>query len=141
MIMAAVPKEGTSGWTDRFFKVRGTRHDDLANLFSNYLLEKETQDRFLTKSMVFMSRKDVAVPDHWKDYPRSNEEVHRRFQLISMKGWEKITADYAGFDSRMKLAISRSGTGSIGSVADSASGRSARSTVPPAASAPRMMYR
>lgn len=106
--VAAVPKEGTSGWTDRFFKVRGTRHNDLANLFSNYLLEKETQDRFLAKSMVFMSRKDVAVPDHWKDYPRSNEAVHSRFQLISMKGWEKITADYADFDSRMKLAISRS---------------------------------
>ncbi|WP_313524602.1 PotD/PotF family extracellular solute-binding protein [Shinella sp.] len=106
--VAAVPKEGTSGWTDRFFKVRGTRHNNLANLFSNYLLEKETQERFLAKSMVFMSRKDVTAPDHSKDYPRTNEDVHGRFQLITMKGWEKITADYATFDSRMKLSISRS---------------------------------
>ena len=34
--------------------MRGTKHDALADLFLNYLLEKETQDRFLAKSMIFM---------------------------------------------------------------------------------------
>lgn len=106
--VVAVPKEGTSGWTDRFFKVRGTHHNDLADLFSNYLLGKEAQDRFLAKSLVFMSRKDVTVPPHWQNYPRSNEEVHNRFQLITMQGWDKINADFTAFDSRMKLSISRS---------------------------------
>ena len=106
--VVAVPKEGTSGWTDRFFKVRGSRHGDLADLFSNYLLEKETQDRFLAKSLVFMSRKDVTVPEHWHNYPRTNEEVRRQFQIITMDGWTKISTDYTAYDSRMKLAISRS---------------------------------
>lgn len=106
--IAAVPDEGTSAWTDWFVKVRGTRHGDLADLFSNYLLEKETQDRFLAKSMVFMSRRDVAVPAHWHNYPRSNEDLHRMFQLITMKGWGEINADYQAFDTRMKMAIARS---------------------------------
>lgn len=105
---AAVPREGTSAWTDWFIKVRGTRHNDLADFFSNYLLEKETQDRFLAKSLVFMSRKDVAVPAHWHNYPRSNEDLHRMFQLITMNGWSKINADYQAFDSRMKTTIARS---------------------------------
>lgn len=105
---AAVPDEGTSAWTDWFIKVRGTRHNDLADLFSNYLLEKETQDRFLAKSLVFMSRKDVAVPSHWHNYPRSNEDLHRMFQLITMDGWSKINADYQAFDSRMKMTVARS---------------------------------
>lgn len=103
-----VPKEGTSAWTDWFIKVRGTRHGDLADLFQNYLLAKETQDRFLAKSMVFMSRKDVTVPAHWQNYPKSNQDFHRMFQLISMDGWKGISTEYQAFDDRMKLAISRS---------------------------------
>ena len=106
--LITVPKEGTSAWTDWFIKVRGTRHGDLADLFLNYLLAKETQDRFLAKSMVFMSRKDVAVPAHWQNYPRSNEDFHRMFQLITMDGWKSINNEYQAFDERMKLAISRS---------------------------------
>lgn len=106
--LVSVPKEGTSAWTDWFIKVRGTRHNDLADLFQNYLLAKETQDRFLAKSMVFMSRRDVTVPAHWPNYPRSNEEFHRMFQLITMNGWKSINNEYQAFDDRMKLAISRS---------------------------------
>ena len=45
--------------------MRGTKHNDLADLFLNYLLEKETQDRFLAKSLIFVARKDVTVPAHW----------------------------------------------------------------------------
>ena len=62
---ASVPVEGTSAWTDWYFKVRGTKHSELADLFLNYLLEKETQDRFLAKSLIFVARKDVTVPPHW----------------------------------------------------------------------------
>ena len=61
----AVPKEGASAWADWYFKVRGTKHNDLADLFMNYMLEKETQDRFLSQSLIFMARKDVTVPAHW----------------------------------------------------------------------------
>ncbi|MGQ3296354.1 MAG: ABC transporter substrate-binding protein [Shinella sp.] len=106
--LVTVPKEGTSAWTDWFIKVRGTRHSDLADLFLNYLLAKETQDRFLAKSMVFMSRRDVEVPSHWQNYPRSNEDLHSMFQLITMEGWASINNEYQAFDDRMKLAISRS---------------------------------
>lgn len=106
--LAAVPKEGVSAWTDRFIKVRGTRHGELADLFLNYMLEKETQDRFLAKSMVVMSRGDVTVPSHWRKYPTSNEELHKDFQLITIDGWSKIIDEYQAYDDRMKVAISRS---------------------------------
>jgi spermidine/putrescine transport system substrate-binding protein len=105
--VAGVPKEGTSAWTDWFIKVRGTRHNDLADFFLNYLLEKETQDRFLAKSMVFMSRKDVTVPAHWTGYPQSNADFHKMFQLITIDGWAKINATYQAFDDRMKQTITR----------------------------------
>ncbi len=106
--LAAVPKEGVSAWTDRFIKVRGTHHSDLADLFLNYLLEKETQDRFLAKSMVVMSRGDVTIPAHWQGYPTSNEALHKDFRLITIDGWSKIIEDYQAYDDRMKLVISRS---------------------------------
>lgn len=106
--VVGVPEEGTSAWTDWFIKVRGTRHNDLADFFLNYLLEKETQDRFLAKSMVFMSRKDVTVPPHWTGYPQSNADFHKMFQLITIDGWARINANYQAFDDRMKQTITRS---------------------------------
>lgn len=106
--VAGVPKEGTSAWTDWFIKVRGTRHNDLADFFLNYLLEKETQDRFLAKSMVLMSRKDVTVPPYWTGYPQSNADFHKMFQLITIEGWAKVNANYQAFDDRMKKTITRS---------------------------------
>ncbi len=105
--VAAVPKEGASAWADWYFKVRGTRHNDLADLFMNYLLEKETQDRFLAKSLIFMARKDVTVPEHWTGYPTSNEQFHKSFQIITMDGWDKINANYQAFDDRMKQTVAR----------------------------------
>jgi spermidine/putrescine transport system substrate-binding protein len=102
-----VPQEGTSAWTDWYFKVRGTRHADLADLFMNYMLEKETQDRFLAKSLIFMARKDVTVPAQWKGYPASNEDFHRTFQIITMDGWDKINANYQAYDDRMKQTVAR----------------------------------
>lgn len=105
--VVGVPKEGVSAWADWYFKVRGTKHGDLADLFMNYLLEKETQDRFLARSMIFMARQDVAIPAHWNGYPTSNEAFHKSFQIITMDGWDKINADYQAFDDRMKLTVQR----------------------------------
>ncbi len=104
---AAVPKEGVSAWSDWYFKVRGTKHSDLADLFMNYLLEKETQDRFLSKSMIFMARQDVTVPSHWNGYPKNNDDYHRMFQILTMDGWDKINANYQAFDDRMKQTIAK----------------------------------
>jgi spermidine/putrescine transport system substrate-binding protein len=105
--LAAVPNEGVSAWADWYFKVRGTKHNDLADLFSNYLLEKDTQDRFLAKSLIFMARKDVTVPEHWSGYPKSNEDYHRMFQIITMEGWDKINANYQAYDDRMKQTVAK----------------------------------
>ncbi|MFM8745116.1 MAG: PotD/PotF family extracellular solute-binding protein [Aestuariivirga sp.] len=105
--LASVPKEGVSAWADWYFKVRGTRHNDLADLFMNYLLDKETQDRFLAKTLIFMARKDVTVPEHWVGYPKSNEDYHRMFQIITMDGWDKINANYQAFDDRMKQTVAK----------------------------------
>ena len=105
--VVSVPKEGASAWTDWYFKVRGTKHNDLADLFMNYMLEKETQDRFLSKSLIFMARKDVTVPAHWSGYPTSNEDYHKMFQIITMDGWDKINANYQAYDDRMKQTIAK----------------------------------
>jgi spermidine/putrescine transport system substrate-binding protein len=107
----AIPKEGASAWADWYFKVRGTKHNDLADLFMNYLLEKETQDRFLAKSQIFMARKDVTVPAHWAGYPKSNEDYHKMFQIITMDGWDKINANYQAYDDRMKQTIAKTTSG------------------------------
>lgn len=107
----AIPKEGASAWADWYFKVRGTKHGDLADLFMNYLLEKETQDRFLAKSLIFMARNDVTVPSHWNGYPKSNEDYHKMFQIITMDGWDMINANYQAYDDRMKQTIAKTTSG------------------------------
>lgn len=107
----AVPQEGASAWTDWYFKVRGTRHADLADLFLNYLLEKETQDRFLANSLIFMARNDVAVPAQWgSGYPKSNDDFHKMFQLITMEGWAKIGDNFTAMDERMKQVVLKTTT-------------------------------
>ncbi|WP_373502794.1 PotD/PotF family extracellular solute-binding protein [Aestuariivirga sp.] len=106
--VAALPQEGASAWADWYFKVRGTKHNDLADLFLDYMLSKEAQDRFLSKSMIFMARNDVAVPPQWgNNYPKSNEDYHKNFQIITMDGWDKINANYQAFDDRMKQTVQR----------------------------------
>ena len=71
----------------------------------NYLLEKETQDRVLANSSIFMARKDVAVPPHWKGYPASNEDYHRMFQVITMEGWAQLLPNWEAIDKRWKEAV------------------------------------
>ena len=102
---AAIPKEGTASYTSWLMKVRGTRHSDLSDLFLGYLLEKETQQRFLDGSTDFMSRKDVAAPAHWAGYPKSDEEAGKIFNLFSMDGWAKFGPNWDTLDARMKKTI------------------------------------
>lgn len=109
---ATVPVEGTSAWTDWYFKIRGTKHSDLADLFMNHLLEKETQDRFLSKSLIFVARKDVAVPAHWGDlYPKSNEDYAKKFQLLTFDGWAKLGNAWEAIDARMKEIVAKTTAG------------------------------
>jgi len=108
----AVPDEGASGWTDWYFKIRGTKHSELADLFLNYLLEKETQDRFLGSTLIFMARKDVAVPPQWGDrYPKSNDDYYKKFQIITMDGWTQIGNNYTAMDDRMKQVVAKTTAG------------------------------
>ncbi len=101
----AVPKEGTASYTNWFLKVRGTRHGDLADLFQSYLLEQETQQRFLNGSTDFMSRSDMVAPAHWADYPMTNDAMAATFSLFSLAGWDKFGANWDALDARMKQTI------------------------------------
>lgn len=102
-----VPQEGTPGWTDWFFKVRGTQHHDLGDLFLNYLLDLDTQNRFLAGSLQFMSRPDVTVPPHWKNYPRTPDDFGRMIKLLTIDGWDKLLANWEALDKRFKEAVIR----------------------------------
>ena len=101
----AVPKEGTASYTNWFLQVRGTKHGDLADLFQSYLLEQETQQRFLNGSTDFMSRADLTAPAHWAGSPRSDAEMAATFSLFSLAGWDKFGANWDALDARMKQTI------------------------------------
>ncbi len=102
---AAIPTEGTASYTNWFMKVRGTKHSDLADLFQAYLMEKDTQQRFLDVSTDFMSRSDLVAPPHWINYPKSNEDMARMFNLFSLQGWAIFGANWEALDARMKKVI------------------------------------
>lgn len=108
---AALPVEGTASYTDWFMKVRGTKHGDLADLFMTYLLEKDTQQRFLDISNEFMSRNDLTVPAHFPNYPKNNADMERTFKLFSVKGWETFGRNWDLLDARMKKTIERTTQG------------------------------
>ena len=103
----AIPTEGAAAWTDWYYKIRGSHHSELADLFMNYLLEKETQDRVLANSLNYMARKDVGVPLHWRGYPTSNEAFGRMFQVITMSNWAQILENWLVIDKHWKEAILR----------------------------------
>lgn len=102
------PVEGSPTYVDWYFKVRGTRHGDLADLFLDYMLSAEAQQNFLNGSAQFMVRKGLAAPPHWQDYPLTNDDYHRKFNLLSMDGWAKIGDNYQWYDDRLKAAILKS---------------------------------
>jgi spermidine/putrescine transport system substrate-binding protein len=108
---AAIPREGTASYTNWFMKVRGTRHSDLADLFMAYLLEKDTQQRFLDASTDFMSRSDLTPPAHFPNYPKSNDDMARTFNLFSLDGWDVFGANWDALDQRMKTTIARTTAG------------------------------
>ena len=85
--------------------MRGTKHSDLADLFQAYLMEKDTQQRFLDVSTDFMSRSDLVAPPHWINYPKSNEDMARMFNLFSLQGWAIFGANWEALDARMKKVI------------------------------------
>ncbi len=108
---AAIPAEGTASYTNWFMKVRGTRHGDLSDLFMTYLLEKETQQRFLDVATDFMSRSDLTAPAHFPNYPRTNDDMKRMFSLFSLEGWNVFGANWEALDARMKQAIAKTTEG------------------------------
>jgi spermidine/putrescine transport system substrate-binding protein len=108
---AAIPSEGTASYTNWFMKVRGTKHGDLADLFMSYLLEKETQQAFLNVATDFMARSDLEAPAHWPNYPKSNDDMKRMFNLFSLDGWTVFGPNWDALDTRMKETITRTTQG------------------------------
>ena len=108
---AAIPQEGTASYTNWFMKVRGTHHGGLADLFMGYLMERETQQRFLNVATDFMSRSDVTAPAFWPNYPKSNDDMKRMFSLFSLDGWTTFGANWETLDARMKETITRTTQG------------------------------
>ncbi len=100
-----IPDDGTVAYTDWYIKVRGTRHDELSDVFLNYLLEKETQDRILTTTTSVSSRGDVTIPDRWVGYPATNVDLQKRVNLIDVAGWQRILANWDPLDARFKEAV------------------------------------
>ncbi|MCB1431317.1 MAG: extracellular solute-binding protein [Alphaproteobacteria bacterium] len=108
---AAVPKEGTAAYTDWYITVRGTKHPELAELFSAYLLEHDTQQNFLNVSSAFMSRNDLEAPAHFPGYPKTNDDYHRMFNVLTMEGWAKFVENWDQFDQWIKETITKTTAG------------------------------
>ena len=70
-----------------------------------YPTEKDTQQRFLDVSTDFMSRDDLTPPAHWENYPKSNADMARMFNLFSLQGWAIFGANWEALDARMKKVI------------------------------------
>lgn len=106
-----IPQDGTVAYTEWYVKVRGTKHDELSDVFLNYMLEKETQERFLAITMSVVSRGDVSVPAHWVDYPATNDAMTKRVNLFSIEGWEKVLPNFNDLDARFKEAVLKTSNG------------------------------
>jgi spermidine/putrescine transport system substrate-binding protein len=99
------PKEGASGWTNWFVKVRGSRHQDLADLFSTYLMEKETQNALIANSYEYGSLQGLTIPDHWKaNYP-TNQTLPKRVALLTIDGWRKLLPNFDAVNERWKVVV------------------------------------
>jgi spermidine/putrescine transport system substrate-binding protein len=99
------PKEGLSGWTNWFVKVRGTHHADLADLFSSYILEKETQNRLIANSYEFGSLDGLTIPEHWSGHYPRNADLSTRISLLTIDGWRKLLPTFDAVNERWKLAV------------------------------------
>jgi spermidine/putrescine transport system substrate-binding protein len=104
------PREGASGWTNWFVKVRGSQHQDLADLLSSYLLEKETQNILIANSYEFGSLNGLTIPPHWRnDYP-TNESLPNRVALLTIDGWRKLLPNFDAVNERWKIAVRNTST-------------------------------
>ena len=108
---AAIPQEGTASYTNWFMKVRGTKHSELADLFMGYLLEKETQQRFLDVATDFMSRSDSWRRPICRTIRSRMTICTRMFSLFSLDGWTIFGANWEALDGRMKQTIARTTAG------------------------------
>lgn len=71
----AFPKEGSAAYLDYWCVVRGTKKQDLAELFINYALDPEVQSRFAATHNQIVANKKARIPDTMKGfYPSTAEE-------------------------------------------------------------------
>ena len=106
-----IPADGTVAYGDWYIKVKGTQHDALADAFLGYLLEKETQDRFIQVQMSVMSRKDVTVPAFWHNYPKTNEDLVKNVRLMTMQGLEQLLPNFDAMGERFQQAVLKTSKG------------------------------
>lgn len=106
-----IPADGTVAYGDWYIKVKGTQHDALADAFLGYLLEQETQDRFIQVQMSVMSRKDVTVPAFWHNYPKSNDDLVKNVRLMTMQGLERLLPSFDAMGERFQQAVLKTSKG------------------------------
>lgn len=105
------PKEGLSGWTNWFVKVRGTPHGELAEAFSAYLLEKETQNQFLANSFEFGSLKGLTIPDHSRGYLSEDVDLAERVKIMTIDGWRQLFPNFDALSEEWKLVVAKTTSG------------------------------
>lgn len=106
-----IPEDGTVAYGDWYIKVKGTQHDELADMFLGYILEKETQNRFIQVQMSVMSRKDVTVPSFWHNYPATNEDLVKNVRLMTMAGLERLLPNFDAMGERFQKAVLKTSKG------------------------------
>lgn len=106
-----IPEDGTVAYGDWYIKVKGTQHDELADMFLGYLLEQETQNRFINVQMSVMSRKDVTVPAFWHNYPKTNEDLVKNARLMTMDGLQRLLPNFDAMGERFQKAVLKTSKG------------------------------
>jgi spermidine/putrescine transport system substrate-binding protein len=106
-----IPADGTMAYGDWYVKVKGTQHDELADMFLGYLLEKETQDEFIKVQMSVMSRKDITVPPFWQNYPKTNEDLVEKVHLLTMDGLQRLLPNFDAMGERVQQAVLKTSKG------------------------------
>ncbi|CCB66809.1 MULTISPECIES: PotD/PotF family extracellular solute-binding protein [unclassified Hyphomicrobium] len=109
--LTGIPADGTVAYGDWYIKVKGTQHDALADMFLGYILEKETQDRFINVQMSVMSRKDVTVPAFWHNYPKTNDDLVKNVRLMTMDGLQRLLPNFDAMGERFQKAVLKTSKG------------------------------
>lgn len=72
------PEEGSAAYLDYFAVVRGTEKQDLAELFIDFALDIETQNRFAEVHNQVVANKNITIPTSMEGfYPYTTEEWDR----------------------------------------------------------------